>query len=146
MKLKKIVGILAFSAGLLTQGCFLASVAPMLPKVAAVISDASATLNIIQNVTRTFFSYRPNAELEMQVNDLLNKSWASLRAANHTVSGVEDLSQEQYDKAFDDFNKSYGELHNLLKSEGMLNGTRLGAGNGLEVEIPEPTALSLRLN
>jgi hypothetical protein len=146
MKIKKTIGVLATAAGLLTQGCFLASVAPMLPKVAAVISDAGATLNIIQNVTSSWFAHNPDAELEMQVTEKINSAWAAIRSANAATRGVEGLTQEQYVAAFEDFRTAYRELHELLKKEGLLSGTKLGSGTGRSVDIPEPAALSMRID
>jgi len=124
--------------------CWSAAI-PIIAKVATVVNDANAVMNIIENATKSWFSVNPDPELESEADRLILNAWTALRVANSTVSGAEKLSQEEYDKAFSDFSDAYAELHQFLVDNKMLNGNRLGLGNGESAEIAPPSAFSLNV-
>jgi len=126
-------------APLLTmQGC--AGFFSSLPAVASVISDANATLSIIEAALDTFFAIRPNSELRQEANRLLANCWTTLRIANAATQGAKHLSEDEREEAFKDFREAYDELHGFLQEHGVLKQSGLGGPNGQELKIERPLA------
>lgn len=141
----KMIGVAMLSLCLFT-GCWLSSAAAIFPAVAAVVSDASAVLSIIQQAVTTWFAHKPDPALEAKFNAAITKAWTALRAATAATQGAESLSQEEYDQAFADFQLAYEELHSLLKQHGILTKNMLSMGpNRPELEIVEPLAISFKV-
>jgi len=141
----KMISVALVSLSLFT-GCWFSSAAAVFPAIAAVVSDATAVLNIVQQATNTWFMHKPDKELQEQFNAKITEAWTALRIATAATQGAESLSQEEYDKAFADFQKAYTELHAMLKRHGILNGSKLSMGPGRpEEEIAEPMALSFEV-
>lgn len=133
------------AAPLALTGC--PAAAALFPTIAAVVSDATAVLSIIERAVDSWFTHKPNPELQAKINTALSETWAALRVATAATEGAESLTQEEYDAAFKDFQDAYTELHDMLKRVGILRGTQLlGSPEAVEgVEIPEPMALSYKV-
>lgn len=144
--MKNILIIFAFVLTCCTTltSCF--APAAIFPAIAAVVSDASAVLSIIQNAVNSWFANKPNVELQTQINAAIANTWTALRVATAATQGAEKLSQEEYDEAFSEFQAAYSELYALLKAHGILKGTRLSMGvNQGEVDIPAPLAIGYKV-
>lgn len=141
-----LVILVSFCSVVTATGC--AAVIPMIPKIASVITDAIAILQIIDGAVQEFFRTHPDAppELRARYTALHAKSLAALNAANHSLEGVEDLDQNQVDAAFAEFRAAYLELRDFLASEGLMVGGVVKAGDGTEIQIPEPEALTVRID
>ena len=127
-------------------GCWLTSAASVFPAIAAVVSDSSAVLNIVQQAVDTWFLHKPDRELQARFNSAIRDAWTALRAATAATRGAESVSQEEYDKAFFAFKNAYAELHSLLKEHGILNGSKLSMGpDAPEQEIADPAALNYQV-
>ena len=137
----KMLAIVIVALSLFT-GC-VGGAGAVFPAIAAVVSDATAVLNIVQQAVNTWFRHKPDPELQEQFDATIAEAWTALRVATSATQGAEHLSQEDYDKAFADFQDAYARLHEMLKKHGILTGTKLSMGpNAPEQEIPEPLALS----
>lgn len=122
------------------SGC---GVVAAFPAIAAVVSDAVAVLNIIQQAVNTWFVHKPDQELQLEINNALTETWGALRVATAATKGAENLSQEEYDAAFADFQSAYTDLHELLKRQGILKGNKLSMGPEQHgEEIPPPLAMN----
>jgi hypothetical protein len=135
-------GLLALFAPL--TGC---GAVALFPAIAAVVADATAVLSIIERAVDSWFAHKPNPELHAKLNTALSETWSALRVATAATQGAENLTQEEYDAAFADFQTAYQTLHDMLKRNGILKGSRLSMSpEGLEgAEIPDPVALSYQV-
>lgn len=130
-----------------TSGC--AAVLPAIPTVVSVITDAIAILNIIDNAVQTYFATHPATpeKVKTAYASAYRKAMSSLNAANHALTGVEDLDQKQYDAAFAEFQLAYRELLDLLSKEGLMReGNQLRVSFDETVQLPEPAALTHRVD
>ncbi len=132
-------------------GCIGSSVAAAIPTVVAAVTDASAVLNLVQSAVNVWFARNPDDTEQAKINELIQRSWAGIRAANLALQGAENLSQEDYDRAMSDFRNAYGELQVLLQKKGILSGSRgtllsMDGGEKESVEIAPPMALSLKVD
>ena len=142
MQVKKYVVALVLCLMLPLSGC--AAVMAALPEVAAVISDATAVLQIIERALDSWFAVSPpDAETRQEANLLLSDAWSALRVATFATRGAQDMSEEDKRKAFEEFRKAYSELHAFLMRHGVLQGSMLSLGGGKTQDIPEPLALGL---
>lgn len=143
----KFMLVVAMMFCLITTGCFLTAAAAVFPAIAAVVSDATAVLNIVQQASNSWFMHKPDHELQAQVDNSITETWNALRVATAATKGAESLSQEEYDQAFLEFQTAYTRLHALLKEHGILKGNKLSSGpNQPEHEIPEPLAMSFKVS
>ena len=126
-------------------GC--AAVLPVIPKIVAVITDAIAIMQIIDNAVQTYFATHPDVPAKVKQAYALayRKAMDGLNAANHALTGVEDLDQQQYDAAFEEFKQAYLDLLDLLAKQGLMQGNQLRVSPTETVELPEPAALTFRV-
>lgn len=124
-----------------------AAVLPVLPQIVSVLTDALAVLKIIDNAANEYFRTHPDTPPEVRARyvELYADAINALNAANHSLRGASDLDQKQYDAAFEEFKGAYVELAEFLKREGLMSGSMLKTGDGTEVKIPEPEALSFKV-
>lgn len=143
-KLLKLL-LLCACLGLPVGGC--AAIMPLLPKIVSVVTDAMLVMDIIDTAARTYFDTHPQVtpEVRQKYANVYTKALAALKAAQAACRGAEELDQAQYDQAFAEFRKAYAELMELLGKQGMLQGQYLAAAPGEQVYIPEPVALSYRV-
>jgi len=121
-----------------------AAVVASLPKVIAIVSDASLILDAIDGFVSNVFKAKPDPELEKKVDTAIAKARLALAAANRTATGAENLSQSQLTEAFSDFRVAYQDVLALVGPLGVTTGN--GPGNGLKaapgtLQVPEPLAL-----
>lgn len=139
--------LLAFLLLFFVPACSLwAAAAPALPIIAAVLADASQTLEIIDATVREWQRRtNPPAELMARYDRARRGAYAALSSATRTVRGVEDLDQEQYDAAFYEFRKAYAELERFMAESGAANGGALKASGGPPEPLPKPLALTTKI-
>jgi hypothetical protein len=147
-KCAKIALCLALAVPLATTatGCAaLASVAPALPAIAGVISDAVAVLDIINVVVQQFMrQHSVPLDVQEEYASLHAKALRALNAANAVLRGSTAITQKQFDQAFGEFFFAFGELRNLLITHGMMSDGKMAIGSG-SVYIPEPVALTFQV-
>lgn len=130
-----------------------AAIVPLIPKIAAVVTDAIATIQVIDSAVDTWMDQHPNVDPKVRARyeAAYAKCVQALNAANHALAGAEQIDQEDFDAAFANFKVAYLELRNLLVMEGI---ARPGVDGELSVSavaasdaivLPEPEALTYRL-
>lgn len=129
-----------------TTGC--AAIMPVIPKIVSVVTDALVIMGIIDGAVQEYFRTHPNTPPEVikKYRTVYNKAMNALNSAQHALEGVEDLDQDQYDAAFNEFKLAFIELKELLSKEGLMQGNALNASPGTTVVIPEPEALTLEVD
>jgi hypothetical protein len=137
--------VLALSLVFAASSC--AAVVASLPKVIAVVTDASLILDQIAGFVNGVFQVKPNAELQKKFEIALARTRSALQAANRIASGSENLTQSQINEAFADFRAAYQDLLALAGPLGVQtgNGDKAAAPGptGASLQVPEPLALSL---
>jgi hypothetical protein len=119
----------------------------VLTKIAAVITNARIVLDIIDGGVQEWFRTHPDVpeKAKQEYEKLHKKALLALDAAAQAVAGSTDLSQDEYDAAFAEFRQAYIDLVNLLHREGIARDNTMGAADGSTLVIPEPMALSHRV-
>lgn len=143
---------LALLCATIGLGFSLPSCAPImaaLPQVVAVITDAMATLTVIDQAVEQWLDAHPNVDpaKRAKYREAYTRCVSALNAANHALAGVEKLDQSQVDVAFAEFKTAYYALRDLLVIEGVARADtqgRLTVGTDA-VLLPEPEALTFRL-
>jgi hypothetical protein len=128
-----------------------AAVVASLPKVIAVVTDASLILDQINTFVNGVFAAadaagKPETDLQKKFNEAITKARSALAAANRTAAGAENLSQSQIAEAFADFRAAYQDLLALVGPLGVSTGNGNGdkaASSGPSLQVPEPLALTL---
>lgn len=138
--------LLATALALPVTGC--AAVLPAVTQILNVVTDALVVLNIIDNAVNEYFDNAPLTppRVKRQYLELYRKALAALAAAQHALEGVEDLDQQEYDKAFQEFRDAYAELRELLRREGLMRENYLQTAKGEMVLVPEPQALTYKVH
>jgi hypothetical protein len=103
-------------------------------------------MQIIDAAVEEWFAMHPDVkpEVKKKYRQVYAKCQDALNAANHALAGTEELTQEQYDAAFQSFKEAYLELRDLLHREGIAVNDKLGTGQSA-MDLPEPMALSYRV-
>lgn len=143
---------LALLCATIGLGFSLPSCAPViaaLPQVVAVITDAIATLSVIDKAVEQWMDAHPSIDpaKRARYREAYTRCVNALNAANHALAGVEKLDQSQVDAAFAEFKTAYYALRDLLVIEGVARADaqgRLSVGDDAVV-LPEPEALTFRL-
>ena len=144
----KLLVLLTLAGGL--PAC--ATIVPMLPKLVAVVTDAMATLTVIDSAVDGWLDQHPNVDpkLRRDYEAAYTRCVTALNAANHALAGAEKLDQQDIDAAFAEFRAAYLALRDLL----VMQGVAVAAGNGeLSVSaspsdaivLPVPEAFTYRL-
>ena len=144
LKLIKLV-LICCCLGLPAGGC--AAIMPVIPQIVSVVTDAMLIMDIIDTTARTFFDTHPQVspEVRQKYADVYAKALNALNVAQAALRAAEDLDQAQYDRAFAEFKQAYSELMDLLGKQGMVQGQYLAATPGQHVYLPEPLALTYRV-
>jgi hypothetical protein len=128
-----------------------ATILPMLPKLVAVVTDAMATLTIIDGAVDQWIDQHPNVDpkLRAKYEAAYARCVAALNAANHALAGAEKLDQQDIDAAFAEFRAAYLAMRDLLVMEGVAvagpqDELSVGVATGAIV-LPVPEALTYRL-
>jgi len=128
-------------------GCAAALAA--LPQITSVVTDALVVLNIIDNAARDYFDTNPLTppHVQRKYTELYRQTVVALKAAQEALRGADSMSQEDYDKAFQQFREAYGKLRELLEKNGLMRQGYLMAGKGgqTQVYLPEPMALTYKV-
>jgi hypothetical protein len=126
-------------------GC--AAAIPVLTKIAAVVMNAKIVLDIIDGGVREWFRTHPDTpdKVVKKYEALHKKALLALDAAAQIVAGSTDLSQDEYDAAFAEFKQAYIDLVNLLHKQGIARDGTMAAADGSTLELPEPLALTHRV-
>lgn len=140
---KLLLAICLVVAAPAATGC--AAVAAALPVLTAVVTDAFAVLSVIDGAARHWFTLHPNKEVERHYLEVYTKTIKALNAANHALAGAKNLDQDQYDAAFAEFRDAYAELMELLERHGISEQQKLKLSDGSTVHLPEPLALTHRV-
>lgn len=144
--MKKLVVALCLACSLAVfPGC--KELIPLIPKIVAVLADATSTLQIIDTAVEEWFDQHPDVDPKVRAEYrlLYAKCHEALNGANHALQGAEDLTQNDYDAAFAEFKAAYIQLRDLLYREGIASTDgKLGAA-GATVDVPEPMALTYRV-
>jgi hypothetical protein len=119
-----------------------AAVVASLPKVIAVVTDASLILNQIDSFVNGVFAVKPDAELQKKYAVVMAATRKALAAANRIATGSQDLTQSQINDAFAEFRAAYQDLLALVGPLGVTTGNGDKAAPGT-LQVPEPLALSL---
>ncbi len=120
------------------------SVAPVLSDVAATIADAEQVLDIIRAASALFFLAHPAPEAQAKVERAFSDCHLGIDSAIRATKGATELTQEQLDQAWADFQQSYRALSLLLKDLGILGAPSGAFGLGRAGGIPEPLAMRRR--
>jgi hypothetical protein len=132
--------VLALSLVVAASSC--AAVVASLPKVIAVVTDASLILNQIDSFVNGVFTVKPDAELQKKYAQAMEVARKALAAANRIAAGSEHLTQQQVAEAFADFRVAYQDLLALVGPLGVSTGNGDKAAPGM-LNVPEPLALKL---
>lgn len=139
--------VIAVSLALPVSGCAAALAA--LPQVTAVVTDALVVLNIIDAAVQDHFDQNPMTppHVQREYAKALRDAVVALKAAEDALRGAESLSQEDYDRAFQQFREAYGKLLELLEKNGLVRQGYLmaGKGGGTPAHLPEPAALTYQV-
>lgn len=144
----KIILCLALAAPVsaTVAGCAaLSAVAPALPAIAGVISDAVAVLSLINVAVQQFMrQHQVPLDVQEEYAALHAKTIRALNAANAALRGARNVSQKEFDAAFNEFFFAFSELRELLIRQGMMTDGKMAVGTGA-VTVPEPAALTFKV-
>jgi len=133
--------------GSLTVGTGCATVAANLPAVLAAINDGTLVLETIADFVKNYFALNPNKDLEAKIDAAITKARMALDTALRIANGAQNIDQAKIDEAFSDFKAAYADLIALIGPLGMkVQGTMLTASSTGGLIVPEPLALTLKLN
>ncbi len=136
--MKKLITLFVLALSL--TGC--AAVMKALPTIAAVISDAQQTLEIVDvGVQEWIRRTDPPEEQRARYAKIRQNAYRALSLATRGVRGIQDMDQEQYDTAFKEFRESYGEMKDFLDETGAMRSGALSSSGEAEA-LPEPLAMS----
>jgi hypothetical protein len=146
----RFVALLVAALGLATAAC--APVIGALPQIVAVITNASATLQLIDSAVRAWLDRHPgtNPALRERYRGAYERCLSALDAATHALSGADKLDQQEVDAAFAEFKLAYLALRDMLvlervaapAADGQLT-VELGVGD--RVVLAEPDVLWLQV-
>jgi hypothetical protein len=130
----------------MTTGC--PAAIPVLTTIAAVIHNARIVLDIIDGGAQEWFRTHPETpeKVRAEYAKLHQKALLALDVAAQSVSGATDLSQKEYDAAFAEFKQAYINLVDLLHRQSIASDNLMGASDGSTFVIPEPMALSFKVD
>ena len=145
--MRKVLASLLIAASLALTGCgLLAAAVPALTNIAAVIADASATLNNIDAGVRQWIRMTdPPANQIAKYESIRGKAYRALSIATRAVRGAQDVDQEQYEAAFHEFKVAFGEMQAFLEETNAMSAGTLSIGGEAPEPIPEPIALSFKV-
>jgi len=148
--MSKIIVLLSMLCVLLTAtSCNqIKTVMPVINDIAAVVDDAQNVLSAIDTVVRTFFSTNAvSPEIQEKYAKVMTKTQLALSGALKALQGAEQLSQEDYDRAFENFKHAYSELSAFLLSIGIKQapGMMKSSPGSSPVAIDDPIALTYRV-
>jgi hypothetical protein len=134
--------------GLSAPAC---AVLPMLPKIVAVVTDAIATMQVIDSAVERWMDAHPNLDPKVRARyrAAYERCVTALNAANHALAGVEKIDQQDIDTAFAEFRAAYIALRDLLVVEGIARADDTGsltvsAASDL-ISLPTPEAMTYQL-
>jgi hypothetical protein len=117
-----------------------------LPEATAYAEDASLILTGVETFEKGYYTIKPNAEQQKQVEVAIARARSAIDAGLRICMGIKDLSQSQIGSAFSDFQRVYQDVIALLGPLGAHRsppGSRFGAGSGGGYAIPDPLVLAL---
>jgi len=140
--MRKYIVAIILSMSLLAGCGFLASAVPWIAKITAVVVDASNVLSTINDVANKYFVINDTpARTRDEFNTVMVKARLMLQAANSSLRGADNLTQQQFDDAFARFNDAYKELVALCATTGV---TQRKGAYGV-AKLPEPMSLSYKV-
>ena len=122
-----------------------------LPQIVSVITDASATIQLIDSAVSAWFARHPDVKPEVrdQYRAAYERCLIALNVANHAAAGAGALDQQEVDAAFAEFRAAYLALRDLLVLERVATVApdgRLSVDDGADlIVLPEPVALRLQV-
>lgn len=127
-------------------GCAaLSKAVPVLTQIDSILHDAQQTLVVIDIAVNEWArkTTPPEAVLEKYAA-ISSKAHKALSIASKSLQGVEDLDQDQYDSAFEEFKAAYVELVAFLEETGAMSGGKMSV-NGQTEKVPEPMAVGYQV-
>ena len=118
---------------------------PILTDVIVAVQDAQQILEIIDAAADAWFEQHPDPAMKIKYAKAIGKCRTALDVALRTSRGAKELNQQEVDKAFQDFKVAYGELTSLLQGAGIMGSDNLLKASPHQVRVPEPLALTLRV-
>jgi hypothetical protein len=128
-------------------GCsLLGGVGPAIPTIVSVVNDAMLILKTIDAAAQEYFRSREVPEdVRKEYVRAYTAAVAALNAANHTLRGVKNIDQKEYDRAIQEFRSAYGGLRDFLEQYGVMRDDKMSIG-GDEVTVPVPEAIEFRFD
>lgn len=127
-------------------GCaLLGGIGPAIPTIVSVVNDAMLVLKTIDAAAQEYFRSRNVPEdVRKEYVRAYTAAVAALNSANHTLRGVKNIDQKNYDQAIQEFRSAYGDLRDFLEQYGVMRDDKMSIG-GDEITVPVPEALEFRV-
>ena len=107
------------------------------------VQDAELVLGTIQSFINTYFANHSNPTLQSTINADMQKAQTALDAALRATQGVQNITQDQINVAFADFQAAYADIIGLIGPLGVQQSSSVkkASMSGGTLTIPTPIVI-----